>query len=398
MPPVLMVDDPVVPPSRLRVTIVAEQLRRAVPGGIGTYATGLLQGLSGMRPLPDVTLAASPHPSGGPDPLLKYPFPFVEAGGSLLTLLAGRGRLPFAPSQLVTRLWDRGLVPLRSGPSGPADIVHSVSLATPPARGTPLTVMVHDVAWRQVPEAYPPRGLAWHEAALRRVGRTARAVAVPSQAVATELAASSVELDQSRIEVIPEGCDHLPPPDHEAMRALLRRLGVNGDYLLTVSTLEPRKNLSRLVTAYRRVRPDLPEPWPLVVVGPKGWGPDLVAADGVVLAGRASDAVLSALYAGARVMVYVPLAEGFGLPAVEALRAGTPLIVSSVVPSIVEHDSPAAVVDALSVDAIASALAALATDDSRRESLSLAGPPSVAGRTWEAAARRHLEWWSEVVR
>jgi glycosyltransferase involved in cell wall biosynthesis len=96
--------------------------------------------------------------------------------------------------------------------------------------------------------------------------------------------------------------------------------------------------------------------------------------------------------------VYVPLAEGFGLPAVEALRAGTPLIVSSVVPSIVEHDSPAAVVDALSVDAIASALAALATDDSRRESLSLAGPPSVAGRTWEAAARRHLEWWSEVVR
>jgi glycosyltransferase involved in cell wall biosynthesis len=221
-------------------------------------------------------------------------------------------------------------------------------------------------------------------------------VAVSSRVAADELARASAELDPSRIEVIPLGCDHLPPPDLEASRALLRRLGVHGDYLLTVSTIEPRKNLPRLIEAYGRARRQLPEPWPLLVVGPAGWGAEIAAPEGVVIAGRASGAVLSALYASARLMVYVPLVEGFGLPAVEALLAGTPLLVSSAVPSIVEHDSPAVVVDALSTEAIASALAELATDDSRLEALARAGPASVAGRTWEATARRHIEWWTEV--
>jgi glycosyltransferase involved in cell wall biosynthesis len=389
-------DDPT-RPSRLRATIVVEQLRRRVPGGIGTYANGLLQGLSVLRPLPDVTITASPIRTREADPLLTYPFPIVEAGGRWLAAMSHQQRLPRAQSQVVTRLWDRGLVPVGSGPRGRADLVHAVSLAAPPTGETPLTVMVHDVAWRQVPGAYPPRGLAWHEAALRRVGRRASAVGVPSRAVANELARASVELDPSRIDVIPFGCDHLPPPDHEASRSWLRHLDVHGDFLLTVSTIEPRKNLPRLIEAYRRVRSHLPEPWPLLVVGPAGWGPEIFAPEGVVMAGRASGAVLSALYASARVVAYVPLAEGFGLPAVEALLAGAPLLVSSAVPSIVEHDSPAVVVDALSTEEIASAMAELATDDSRRAALAMAGPASVAGRTWEAAARRHIEWWTEVV-
>lgn len=394
-----MADDPIDPASsRLRITIVAEQLRRRVPGGIGTYATGLLQGLSTIRPLPDVTVAASPLPPGQSDPLLEFPFHVAPIGGRFVAAVARQRRLPRAPTQLASRLWDRGFAGLGSGPGSHADVVHSVSLAVPPTAGTALTVMVHDVAWRQVPGAYPARGLAWHEAALRRVSRAASAVAVPSRAVAAELLRASVELDPSRIEVIAEGCDHLPPPDHEALREVLERLGVGDDYLLTVSTLEPRKNLRRLIEAYGRVRRDLPSPWPLLVVGPTGWGPQLAVADGVVMAGRVSEPALSALYARARLMVYVPLAEGFGLPAVEALRAGAPLVVSSAVPSIVEHESPAVIVDAQSVDAIASAVAELATHDSRRESLAVAGPASTLDRTWEAAARHHVAWWTEVVR
>ena len=91
-----------------------------------------------------------------------------------------------------------------------------------------------------------------------------------------------------------------------------------------MSTLEPRKNLDRLVAAYGPVRSVLPEPWPLVVVGPADGGPHWRRRPGVVLAGRAEEAVLSALYASARVVAYVPLAEGFGLPAVEAMSAGAP--------------------------------------------------------------------------
>jgi glycosyltransferase involved in cell wall biosynthesis len=375
------------------VAFVAEQVRGRVPGGIGRFAIELLAGLSTLDPLPDLTVVAAAR-SGrvGSDPLASLGFPTQAVGGRLL---AGAGSLPRAeslPDRIVTRLWDRGLLGLRSR----FDLVHSVSLAAPPTGPVPLTVMVHDVAWRQVPEAYPPHGLSWHEAALRRAGRRARGVVVPSRAVQSALLRASVELDPACVEVISEGCDHLPPPDGEAARRLLQRLGVTGEYLLTVSTLEPRKNLRRLLAAYRQMRPELPEPWPLLVVGPSGWGLGLEETDGVVMVGKVDDAVLSALYAGARVAVYVPLVEGFGLPAVEALAAGAPLLVSSSVPSVMEHASPAAVVDARSTEDIARALGDLATDDARRAELARAGPASVRERTWAAAARRHVDWWAEV--
>jgi glycosyltransferase involved in cell wall biosynthesis len=384
--------------QRLSVAVVAEQLRRRVPGGIGTYASGLLGGLSSLTPMPDVTIVAGPvGPQRGPDPLARLPFPLEIVGGPLLAALGRVPRLGEAPDRIISRMWDRGRLPLhRSAPLHRRALVHSVSLAAPPTGATPLTVMVHDVAWRQVPETYPPRGLAWHEAALRRVARSAQGVVVPSHAVADQLRGASVELDACRIEVIPEGCDHLAAPDTEAARLLLRRLGVTGEYLLTVSTLEPRKNLRRLLEAYRQARKGLPEPWPLLVVGPTGWGPELLPSQGVTMVGQVDDPVLSALYAGARLVAYVPLAEGFGLPAVEALAAGAPLLVSSAVPSIVEHAGPAVIVDARETAEIARALGELATDDARRRKLARDGQASVRGRTWAAVAQRHLQWWAEV--
>jgi glycosyltransferase involved in cell wall biosynthesis len=376
------------------VALIAEQVRGRVPGGIGRFAIELLGGLSALDPPPDLTVVAAVRSGrSAPDPLAAFDFPTRAVGGRLLSAAGSVPRAENLPDRVVTRLWDWGLLGLGSSRF---DLVHSVSLAAPPTGAVPLTVMVHDVAWREVPEAYPPHGLAWHEAALRRAGRRARGVVVPSRAVQSALLRASVDLDPARVEVIAEGCDHLPPPDADAARRLLRRLGVTGEYFLTVSTLEPRKNLRRLLEAYRQLRPELPEPWPLLVVGPAGWGPGLEESDGVVMVGRVGDAVLSGLYAAARVAVYVPLVEGFGLPAVEALAAGAPLLVSSSVPSVMEHASPAAVVDARSTDDICQALGALATDDARRADLASAGPASVRERTWAAVARRHVEWWAEV--
>jgi len=382
----------------MRVIVVAEQLRRAVPGGIGTYTTGLLGGLASLRPPPDISIVASPAPPGCIDPLEGFGFPVTAVGGPVLAGLARSGRGSSLSSQVVARLWDRGWLQVGSGRRQAADLVHSVSLAVPPVDRAPLTVMVHDIAWRQTPESYPARGLAWHETALARVCRTAAAIAVPSRAVATDLARAAVDLDPGRITVIPEGCDHLPPPDHDAARAALDRLGVAGEYLLSVSTLEPRKNLHRLIEAYGRIRPQLPQPWPLVIVGPAGWGPRLDRTTGVVFAGCVPGPVLSALYAAARVAVYVPLLEGFGLPAVEALAAGAPLLVSSGVPCIAELAAPAVVVDPYSVEAISAGLAQLATDDARLAELSVAGPASVAGQRWSDVARSHVRWWAEVAR
>jgi glycosyltransferase involved in cell wall biosynthesis len=350
----------------VRVLVVAEQLRRPV-SGIGTYIRGLLQGLGGAG-APEVTLWAS-RPPAGADPLAGFGLPLVTSA---------------LPGPAMTRLWDRGV----GRPPGRPDVVHATSLALPPTGGAPLSVMVHDLAWRHFPEAYPDRGRRWHEAALGRALAGRGPLLVPSATVADDLLAAGAAA--ARVEVVEEGCDHLAPADDPGAGALLAGLGVDGEFLLTVSTLEPRKNLPRLLAAYDSVRDRLP---PFVVVGPPGWGPAVRPGPGVVLAGPVSGGTLTALYRRARAMAYVPLREGFGLPVVEAMSCGTPVVTSSV-PS---AGGAALEVDPFDVDAIAGALVAVVTDDGRRADLIAAGCARAAGLTWAGAARRHVELWQAVV-
>ncbi|MGH3579879.1 MAG: glycosyltransferase family 4 protein, partial [Mycobacterium sp.] len=273
------------------------------------------------------------------------------------------------------------------------DVIHSVTLAAPLASSSRSTLMVHDLAWREFPDAFPPRGRRWHEAALRRALDTADLLIAPSEETASALLSAGA--DPKRVEVIEEGCDHLPSPDTSATAHLLSRLGVRGPYLLSVGTLEPRKNLRRIVDAYAMARPRLPEPWPLVVVGPRGWGDEAEPAEpvaGVVLAGSVDDGVLSGLYAGARCLVYVPLAEGFGLPAVEAMAAGVP-VVASPIPS---SQGAALEVDPLRTASVAEGVIRAATDEATRSELVSAGLARAAGLTWEVAARRHVDLWGEL--
>jgi alpha-1,3-rhamnosyl/mannosyltransferase len=210
-------------------------------------------------------------------------------------------------------------------------------------------------------------------------------------------------VDPARITIVPGGSDHLADPDPAATDVLLRRAGVTGEFLLTVSTLEPRKNVGRLVRAYARVRPMLPEPWPLVIVGPAGWGPDpagLLASAGVVLAGAVPDAVLSELYRRARAFVYVPLTEGYGLPPLEAMRMGTPTVVANEVPSV--HDlrqpgtPPARIVDPFDVDDMAAGIGDVLTDEAVRTDLAARGNEYARSRTWRAAARDHIALWTSL--
>ena len=352
------------------VLLVVEQLRRRVPGGIGTYAAGLARGLAGLDPgsRPPVRLVASRV--RGPDPLAALGLPLETIG---------------VGSRALVKAWDLGALHVGRD----AAVVHSVSIVSPPS-AAPLVVTVHDLATVRLPEAFPARGRRWHAAALARAARRASFVVVPCDAVADDVRTQAPGLAPDRVVVIEEGSDHLPPADHRGADALLGRLGIDKGVLLGVGTLEPRKNLDRLVDAYSRARGRLDEPWPLLVVGPMGWGPRASnLPEGVVLAGRVPDPVLQALYERCRCLAYVPLLEGFGLPVVEAMRAGAP-VVASPVPS---ARGAALEVDPLDVDSIADGLVAASSDEAVRARLVAAGRARVVGLTWGATARAHVELW-----
>jgi glycosyltransferase involved in cell wall biosynthesis len=370
--------------------MAVEQLRRSVPGGIGAYARGLLRGIAQCVDEGDVvgvTLLASraPRPAPAGDPLARFGCPVA---------------LSRLPGPLLTRAWDRGW---SRAPAG-FDVVHSVSLAFPSTRPhdrAHSVITVHDMAWRRHPEATTARGRRWHEAALGRARDSGAALVVTSRLVAADLISDGVAAD--RITIVHGGSDHLAPEDPAQTGVLLQRLGVPGEFLLTVGTLEPRKNVDRLLQAYARARPSLPEPWPLVIVGPTGWGPALTSPpgqEGVVFAGAVGDGVLTGLYRRARAFAYVPLTEGYGLPPLEAMRSGTPSVIAHEVPSVVDLAEPgrppALIVDPFDVDAIATALGVVLTDDAVRADLVARGEAHARSRTWHEAAREHIDLWRSL--
>jgi glycosyltransferase involved in cell wall biosynthesis len=381
-------------PGRTSVLLAVEQLRRAVPGGIGAYARGLLTGLDQAGAERDgiaVTLLASRAPGILPARRRDAVDPLVRWGKPV--------RLSRLPGPLMTRAWDHGLV---RAPDG-FDVLHSVTTAAPAAGRSGRThrvVTVHDLAWRRHPEATTRRGRGWHERSLLRAIDSGAAIVVPSRLVAADLVAAGVE--RGRLTVAGGGTDHLAEPDHEAVQVLLRHVGITDEFLLTVSTLEPRKNLDRLVEAYSSVRSSLPGPWPLVVVGPTGWGGKRSQPheEGVVFTGSVSDAALAGLYASARAFAYVPLTEGYGLPPLEAMRAGTPTVVGREVPSVHDLDdaapAPARLVDPFDVDDIAAGLVDVLTRDELRRDLTGRGATYAQARTWRATAQAHIELWQSL--
>ncbi len=346
--------------KRLKIGIVTEQLRRRVPGGIGTYIQGLIKGLG-------------------------------ETGSQIdVTEIHGIERID---PKLISKMWDIGLNlgACNTAKTNPLDLCHATSLQIPPIKVKNLTVMVHDVAWRNVPDAFPKRGRNWHDRALGKVAKSKAQIIVPSEKTREGLIEAG--FSNERIKIIKEGADHLPPPNHEKATELLERHGVWGPYLLTVSTMEPRKNLERLIKAFISIRRKLPEPWPLVVAGPVGWGERLPPFPGVVLLGAPSLEVLSALYERSRLLAYVPLIEGFGLPAVEAMFAKVPTVVSDI-PSVEGHGLQ---VDPLDIDSIGEALYRASTDDLVRANLIDEGYKYISDLTWKRAAQGHLDLWMEII-
>ena len=346
----------------MRVGLVLEQCLAHVPGGTGRYSREVAAALVRRAPTGSaVTGATAWHRT----PLHLDGVPVR--------------RLPL-PRRGLVAAWERGL-----GPAVAGDVVHALTPLAPPRRRTPLVVTVHDaVPWTH-PETLTPRGVRWHRTAVETAARTADVVVVPTRAVAQELARHVALGD--RVRVVGEGVSAalVVPADADARAA---RLELPDRYLLTVATLEPRKGLSLLLEALARTEaPDLP----LLVAGQPGWGGlDLREQAGrlglaarVRVLGRVPDADLAVLMARATALVMPSRAEGFGLPLLEAMSLGTP-VVTSTDPALVEVAGGAAL--AVSDVDLAAALRGLVEDDVLRGRLGAAGRRRAADFTWDGAA------------
>ncbi|MDQ3993094.1 MAG: glycosyltransferase family 4 protein, partial [Actinomycetota bacterium] len=224
------------------------------------------------------------------------------------------------------------------------DVLHCPTIRAPLRSPVPLVVTIHDVSPLRHPEAFNGWTRRYTALVLPRVARAAAAIVTASafqRAEIVELLGAPAE----RVRVIPYGVGDPFTADGPA---------ADGDYVLAVSTLEPRKNLPRLVDAFRRARLDGCE---LRVVGARGWGGvRLDSRDGVRWLGEVRDDELAALYRGARCAAYVSLYEGFGLPVLEAMACGTPVVVPRGAPYDEFADGTSVAVDPLDPGAIAAGL------------------------------------------
>ena len=368
------------PLADLAVAVLLEQCLAPVPGGTGRYAAEVFRALAEKRP-PGATVSG-------------WTAWHADVGGARVPGGPAPRRLAL-PRRALIAAWERGVGPAPRG----AGLVHAPTPLFPPRRGRPLVVTVHDaVPWTH-PETLTPRGVRWHRTMIERAARVADAVVVPTEAVAEALA-PHVSFRRPVV-VVGEGVSAgLEPPADADRRAAALGLP-EGDFLVTLATIEPRKGLDVLLDALaRRAAPEVP----LLVVGQPGWGgidvtqraSELGLGDRVRLLGRLDDEDLAVALARAAVLVAPSRAEGFGLPVLEAMAAGVP-VVSSDAPALVEVGGGATVTVPVGDDAaLASALADVLGSPSARAQLAAAGRRRASDFSWSRTAAQLWELYATL--
>jgi glycosyltransferase involved in cell wall biosynthesis len=287
------------------------------------------------------------------------------------------------PARAAQTLWMRrvSFVPKRLFAG--CDIVHGTNFVLPPTDGRPGVVTVHDLSFLRK-DVFPGgerlrRSVPWS------LGR-ADVVIAPTQAIADEIV-STYGHDRERIEVVHEGVAPTFFGATPLSDSTLGGMGIPGPFVLAVGTLEPRKNLEALIAAWKEAA-DALAGWRLVLAGPAGWGEPLSEAAGVMRLGYVDDATLPGLMAAADIFCYPSHYEGFGLPPLEAMAAGTACIAGRYSAADEVLGDAAELVEPSDVAGLSHALAGLALDEARRRRLALEGRAQAARYTWDKTAQR----------
>ncbi len=346
----------------LRVAIVSERAGSEVPGGIGRYASELVSALGDELDQPPEVVGPPRH---------RHARTFTLAAWQFVGF-----------PRLQTR----------------SHVVHATSLAVPP---TPrhLVVTVHDLYFVKAPHAYTRWGVAFHLRGLERTARSAQVVITPTEAVRDELL-ERFPAFEGRVRAIHHGVPSFCMASDDSPRKPPKF-----PYFLWVGTIEPRKNLHRLLRAFSLVGRRSPAPG-LVLAGKVGWKirpgsllaglPERVR-ERVEFVGDPDDATLRNLYRNAVALVYPSLDEGFGFPTLEAMASGTPVVTSDI-PVMREVVGEAGLlVEPTRVKAIAEAMEAVLRESALASRLSELGLARAARFDWEESARLHLRAYEDAL-
>jgi glycosyltransferase involved in cell wall biosynthesis len=295
--------------------------------------------------------------------------------------------------------------------TGALDLLHAPDFVSPPTRA-PTIVTIHDLSFLVHPECAEPSMVRYLTDAVPRGLRRANLILADSQATRRDITRLLV-VDPARIELVYPGVGpQFQPLAPDVIEPVRQRLGLPDRFVLFVSTLEPRKNLVRLLEAFAQIvrggHPALPASAAdlhLVIGGRRGWLYEdifttidrLQLREQVRLLDYVHDKDLPALYNLAAAFAYPSIYEGFGIPPLEALACGTPTVTAnnSSLPEVV--DDAAVLVSAEDVSSIASGLARAVSDQALRGRLRAAGPVQARKFTWEQAAKRVLACYQRAV-
>jgi glycosyltransferase involved in cell wall biosynthesis len=362
--------------KEVRVVMTLEQCWHRVPGGTAVATLELARALRRLDGLELIGVSA--RHSREPDVAWRPPVPVK--------------RLPL-PRLALYEAWHRLRRPAMERWTGSVDVIHATAMPVPP-RSAPLVLTVHDLAFLKDPTHFTGRGNSFFKRGLELAMKEVDLVLCPSMATLNDCIAAGFE--EQRLRYVPHGVV-IQTVQADEIERVRSQHSLERDYVLWTGTVEPRKNLPGLLRAWEQLDTNAD----LVLVGPKGWNEDLekhigAARDRVKVLGFLPQRDLAPIYAGAAVFCYPSFTEGFGLPVLEAMAQGTPVVTSSGTSTEEIAEGAGLLVDPNDPASIAEAIGRVLSDGELAARLAQKGRERAETYSWAKAATTTLAAYREV--